>query len=98
MRDKVPDVQPLTLAQALKKKLSRKQHSRMNAQRFKQKLRVHFKKDSISSLVSNEVVICVTLAIIALLQLLAGVLDVKGTFLQDKFNKDRELIFIEVLD
>ena len=59
---------------------------------------MHFKKNSISSPVTNEVTIRIVLVLIILLLLVAGVLDMKGTFLQGEFDNDKEQIYITVLD
>ena len=71
---------------------------RLNAHGFKQKEGVYFKKDSISSPVTNEVTIRIVLVLIIILQLLAGVLDVKGAFLQGEFGKDEEQMHMTVPD
>jgi len=97
-REDVPEVKPLTSTWAFKKKSTGKRRGRLNAHGFKQKPGVHFKKDSISSPVTNEVTIRIVLVIIILLQLLAGVLDVKGAFLQGNFDDDEEPIYMEVPD
>ena len=97
MKD-VPEATPLTSTWAFKKKSTGKRRGRLNAHGFKQKPSVHCKKGSVSSPVTNEVTIRIVLVIILLLQLLAGVLDVKGAFLQGNFDDDEEPIFMEIPD
>ena len=59
---------------------------------------MHYKKNNISSPVTNEVTIRVVLVLILVMQLLAGVLDVKGAFLQGEFDDDEEQIYMTVPD
>ena len=81
-RENTPaNVKPLTSTWAFKKKSTGNRRGRLNAHGFKQVEGKHFKKDNISSPVTNEVTIRVALVIILVLRLLAGVLDVKGAFL-----------------
>ena len=89
-REDVPEVKPLTSTWAFKKKSTGKRRGRLNAYGFKQKEGKHYKKDSISSPVTNETTIRSVLVIILILKLLAGVLDVKGAFLQGEFTDDEE--------
>ena len=70
----------------------------MNAHGFKQQPNVYYRKDSISSPVTNEVTIRVVLVIMIVLQLLSGVLDVKGAFLQGEFEYDEEQIYLTIPD
>ena len=92
------DVQPLTSTRAFKKKSNGNLRGRLNAHGFKQKEGVHFKKNSISSPVTNEVTIRIVLVIILVMQLLAGVLEVKGAFLQGEFDSDEEQTHLTVPD
>ena len=90
-KSEVPkDVKPITTTWAFKKKSSGDRWGRLNAHGFKQQPNVHYRKDSISSPVTNEVTIRVVLVIMIVLQLLSGVLDVKGAFLQGEFEYDEE--------
>ena len=98
-KSEVPkDVKPIATTWAFKKKSSGDRRGRLNAHGFKQQPDVHFKKDSISSPVTNEVTIRVVLVIMIVLQLLSGVLDVKGAFLQGEFEHDEEQIYLIVPD
>ena len=97
-KEEVPNAQPLTSTWAFKKKSNGNLRGRLNAHRFKQKERVHFKKNNISSPMTNEIMIRIVLVLIIILQLLAGVLDVKGAFLQGEFDEDEEQIYMTVLD
>ena len=65
---------------------------------FKQKEGAHFKKDSMSLPVTNEVTIWVALVIMLTLRLLAEALDVKGVFLQGEFTGDEEEICMHAPD
>jgi len=98
-KSEVPaDIEPLTSTWAFKKKSTGNRRGRLNAHGFKQKEGKHYKKDSISSPVTNEVTIRIVLVIILVLRLLAGVLDVKGAFLQGEFDKDEADIYMHVPD
>ena len=66
--------------------------------RFQAERRSAFQENSISSPVTNEVTIRIVLVIIIVLQLLAGVLDVKGAFLHGEFDSDEEQIHMTVPD
>ena len=62
-KEDVPDVQLLTSTWAFKKKSNGNLRSQLNAHGFKQKEGVHFKKDSMSSPVTNEVTIRIVLVL-----------------------------------
>ena len=82
------NVEPLTSTWVFKKKSTGNRRGRLNAHGFKQKEGKYYKKDSMSSPVTNEVTIRIVLVIMLILRLLAGVLDVKGAFLQGEFDED----------
>ena len=84
------DTKPLASTLVLKKKSSLKRRVRLNANGFKQIEGVHCDKDDIAAPITNEVTIRVLIVITLVLRFHAGILYVKGTFLQGEFEKNEK--------
>jgi hypothetical protein len=88
----------LTTTWAMKKKSNGKLRGRLNAREFEQVEGQHYMADSISSPVTNPIVIRMCLTLLCCHpQWVAEELDVEGAFLQGKFANN-EVIYIEVPD
>jgi Reverse transcriptase (RNA-dependent DNA polymerase) len=85
----------LTTTWAMKKKLNESYRARINARRFEQLDGLHYNSSATSSPVTNNT----TIRVIFTLAMLAGwkgyVIDVKGAFLNGRFDKGEEL-FLKV--
>ena len=58
---------------------------------------MHYNKDNIATLVTNEVTIRVVMVIAIVLRLFTGLIDIKGAFLQGEFEKNEKELYMKVL-
>jgi hypothetical protein len=98
LRDGIPkQAKILTLTWAsMKKKANWKFCARINARGYEQIDGVHYNRHSISAPVTNNVTICIVMALWIMATWFGTIVDVKGAFLHGNFEDNQEPVYMEV--